>query len=269
MINNADLICLNKGNDINDNNLIINTLYSTEFIETHFDKLSKDYWMSDVFSFNLLSYCRQKAIQKMDIQQGAVVLDMMSGTGKNFPILSKKVGNQGRVIGLDISEKMNALAQIEVEKKQLLNVDIYTKNFFNNGFPSESIDVIISTFGLKTLSPNAYSLFSKEIKRLLKPQGRFVLIELSEPSNTFFKTITTNYLRHFVPFFSKILRGDKGAHFQLYPYLSIFKNCDGIAQSLSEHGLKTIPFRLLMGLVTGVIGWKMEDLNETNSLNFL
>ena len=155
---------------------------------------------------------------------------------------------------MDISEKMNALAQIEVEKQQLLNVDIYTKDFFNNGFPSESIDIIVGTFGLKTLSPDAYSLFSKEIKRLLKPQGKFVLIELSEPSNIVFKTITTNYLRHFVPFFSKILRGDKDAHLQLYPYLSSFKNCNAIAQSLSENGLETTSFSLLSGLVTGVVG---------------
>ena len=254
MINNADLICPNKDATIDDNNLIINELYSSQFIENHFDKLSKDYWMSDVFSLNLLSYCRQKAIQKVDIQQEAIVLDMMSGTGKNFPVLSQKIGNQGRVIGLDISEKMNALAQIEVKKQQLLNVDIYTKDFFNNGFPSESIDVIVGTFGLKTLSPDAYSLFSKEIKRLLKPHGKFVLIELSEPPNILFKTVSTNYLRHFVPFFSKILRGDKEAHSQLYPYLSSFKNCNGIAQWLSETGLKTTPFSFLMGLVTGVVG---------------
>ena len=254
MINNADLIYLNQDAAIDDNHLNINTLYSTKFIETHFDKLSKDYWMSDVFSLNLLSYCRQKAIQKVSIQQGAIVLDMMSGTGKNFPVLSRKVGDKGRVIGLDISEKMNALAQIEVKKQQLLNVDIYTKDFFNNEFSSESMDIIIGTFGLKTLSSDAYSLFSKEIKRLLKPQGKFVLIELSEPSNIVFKTISTNYLRHFVPFLSKILRGDKDAHLQLYPYLSSFKNCDGVAQSLSENGLKTSSFSFLMGLVTGVIG---------------
>ena len=254
MINNADLICPDKEATFGDNDLIINDLYSSQFIETHFDKLSKDYWMSDVFSLNLLSYCRQKAIQKVDIQQGAVVLDMMSGTGKNFPILSQKVGNQGRVIGLDISEKMNALAQIEVEKQQLLNIEIYTKDFFNNGFPSESVDIIVGTFGLKTLSPDAYSLFSKEIKRLLKPQGKFVLIELSEPTNIIFKTISTNYLRYFVPFFSKILRGDRDAHLQLYPYLSSFKNCNCIAQSLGENGLETTPFSFLMGLVTGVVG---------------
>ena len=253
MMNNENLIGLNEVK-IHANDFNINALYNNEFIKSHFDKLSKDYWMSNVFSFNLLSYCRQKAIQKVDIQRGAVMLDIMSGTGENFKLLSQKVGNQGKVIGLDISEKMNDLAEIEVKKHQLLNVEIYTKDFFNNGFPSESIDVIVGTFGLKTLSPDAYSLFSKEIKRLLKPQGRFVLIELSEPSNIIFKTITTSYLRHFVPFFSKILRGDKDAHLQLYPYLSSFKNCNGIAQWLSETGLKTTPFNFLMGLVTGVVG---------------
>ena len=260
MINNVNSICLNKDVAVDDKSLNINELYSNKFIETHFDKLSKDYWMSDVFSLNLLSYCRQKAIQKVDIQQGTVVLDMMSGTGSNFPLLSEKVGNKGRVIGLDISEKMNHLAQIEVEKQQLLNVDIYTKDFLNNGFPSESIDVIVGTFGLKTLSPAAYSLFSKEIKRVLKPHGKFVLIELSEPSNILFQTILKNYLKHFVPFLSKILRGDKDAHVQLYPYLSSFKNCQSIAQSLSENGLKTSSFSLLGELVTGVVGESLHDM---------
>ena len=254
MINNVNLICLNKDVAIDDKSLTVNKLYSSKFIETHFDKLSKDYWMSDVFSLNLLSYCRQKAIQKLNIQQGTVVLDMMSGTGSNFSLLSQKVGNKGRIIGLDISEKMNDLAQIEVEKQQLLNVNIYTKDFFNNELPSESIDVIVGTFGLKTLSPDAYPFYSKEIKRLLKPHGKFVLIELSEPSNIIFKTISTNYLKHFVPFYSKILRGDKDAHVQLYPYLSSFKNCQGIAQSLSENGLNPSSFSFLMGLVTGVVG---------------
>jgi ubiquinone/menaquinone biosynthesis C-methylase UbiE len=233
-----------------------NLLYNINFIKYHFDSLSKDYWMSDVFSFNLMSYWRKKAIEKIDIKQGDVVYDIMSGTGNNFAFLSQKVGDSGCVLGLDISNKMNEIAQLEIEKKQLFNVKICEQDFLKNDLKTESADVIICSFGLKTLPDNALNLFVSEIKRVLKPNGKFVLIELSEPPNYILKLLTILYLKHIVPFLSKILRGSNNAHTQLYTYFSRFKNCDNITQSLLINGLVIRRFSLSLSLITGVWGKK-------------
>lgn len=233
--------------------LDIKSLYSNEFVTVHFDTLSKDYWMSEVFSFSLLSYCRRRAIQKAHILSGDIVLDIMSGTGKNFILLSEKVGAHGKVIGLDISQKMNALAKSLIEKKHLRNTQILTADFLHNTLPPESIDVITGTFGLKTVSPDNCLLFALEIKRLLKPQGRCVLIELSEPSSFAFKILLSYYIRCVVPLFSKILRGDKNAHSQLANYVFKFKNCNHLIHTLQQSGLTTTSFTLLRGFVTGVV----------------
>jgi ubiquinone/menaquinone biosynthesis C-methylase UbiE len=264
MIKTEKLTYFDKGTPQH-NSLNINELYTSNYIKYHFDSLSKDYWMSEVFSFNLMSYWRKKALNKIEIKQGDVVLDIMSGTGENADLLSKIVGENGRVLCLDISEKMNQIARINIQKKQLENVEIYTKDFLYNEFTAESVDVIVCTFGLKTLhqstlQPNgsAGSVFSEEIKRLLKPNGKFVLIELSEPNNFIFNQITILYLKLIVPILSKILRGDDASHKQLYPFFKLFKNCHQIENSLKKTGLNTTQLSFTFGLITGVFGYKNE-----------
>jgi ubiquinone/menaquinone biosynthesis C-methylase UbiE len=249
---NTGAVIYSKRNYIKYKDLKKNSLYSINFIKSNFDSLSRDYWMSDVFSFNLMSYWRKKAIEKIDIKQGDVVYDIMSGTGNNFAFLSRKVGDSGRVIGLDISPKMNAIARLEIEKKQLLNVEICEQDFLDNDLKTDRADVIVCSFGLKTLPKNEINLFVSEIKRTLKPNGKFVLIELSEPPNDILKFLTVLYLKHIVPFLSKILRGSNKAHTQLYTYFSQFENCEKIAQSLKNNNINVKVFSLSFGLITGV-----------------
>jgi ubiquinone/menaquinone biosynthesis C-methylase UbiE len=247
------------------NSLNINELYSSNYIKSHFDSLSQDYWMSDVFSFKLMPFWRKKALSKIAIKQGDVVLDIMSGTGENAAFLSKLVGKNGRILCLDISSKMNEIARVNALRKQLDNVEIETKDFLYNDIPAESVDVIVCTFGLKTLPQNtpqpnglASSVFSEAIYRLLKPQGKFVLIELSEPTNIFLKHLTCFYLKLFVPLLSKILRGGDGSHKLLYPFFTQFKNCNHIEKSLKKAGLNTTKLSFTFGLITGVWGYKNE-----------
>jgi ubiquinone/menaquinone biosynthesis C-methylase UbiE len=184
------------------------------------------------------------------------VLDIMSGTGENADLLSTLVGKNGRVICLDISEKMNEIAQSNVQKKQIENVEIFTKDFLYNEFSAESVDVIVCTFGLKTLHQSTPLVFSEEIMRLLKPNGKFVLIELSEPNNFIFKQTAFFYLKLIVPILSKILRGNDASHKQLYSFFKQFENCNQIEKSLKKTGLNTTQLRFTFGLLTGVFGYK-------------
>jgi ubiquinone/menaquinone biosynthesis methyltransferase len=254
----TEVLTLFDKNKNRNNYLNINELYTSNYIESHFDSLSKDYWMSGVFSFNLMSYWRKKALHNINIKQGDVVLDIMSGTGENAHLLSNLVGENGQVLCLDISAKMNEIAQSNIQKKELNNVRVYTKDFLYSEFPAESVDAIVCTFGLKTLHQDTPSVFSEEIKRLLKPNGTFVLIELSEPNNFFLNQITSIYLKLIVPILSKILRGNDASHKQLYPFFKQFKNCNNIEKSLKKTGLNTTKFSFTFGLITGVLGFKNE-----------
>ena len=109
---------------------------------------------------------------------GKTVLDLGSGSGRDCFILSKLVGAEGRVIGVDMTD-----SQLETARK---HVDYHTQKFgFSKpnveffkgyiedletvGIPSQSVDVVVSNCVLN-LSPDKERVFS-EIFRVLKPGG--------------------------------------------------------------------------------------------------
>jgi len=65
---------------------------------------------------------RAEAIELLQLQPDQTVLDVASGTGKSFPLLSNRVGPAGRVIGVEQSPAMARIAQQRIDELQLANV---------------------------------------------------------------------------------------------------------------------------------------------------
>ena len=110
--------------------------------------------------------------------EGKTVLDLGSGSGRDCFILSKLVGREGRVIGVDMTD-----SQLETAKRHLAfhtdrfgyskpNVEFfkgYIEDLESVGIASNSVDVVVSNCVLN-LSPDKERVFS-EIFRVLKPGG--------------------------------------------------------------------------------------------------
>lgn len=109
---------------------------------------------------------------------GAVVLDLGCGTGRDTYILSKLVGKKGKVIGIDMTDEQLAVAQkhIDVQMKKFgfstPNVEFkkgYIEDLSAIGIEDNSVDVVVSNCVIN-LSPDKKSVF-KEIFRILKEGG--------------------------------------------------------------------------------------------------
>lgn len=110
--------------------------------------------------------------------EGCTVLDLGCGTGRDTYLMSKLVGDEGRVIGVDMTEEQLAVAQRH-QKSQAKrfgqprsNVDFrlgYIEDLSELGLADNSIDVVTSNCVLN-LSPEKNRVFS-EIFRVLKPGG--------------------------------------------------------------------------------------------------
>lgn len=108
--------------------------------------------------------------------EGATVLDLGCGTGRDVYLLSRLVGPTGRVIGLDMTEAQLAVGRRHqawhAERYGHDNVDFrhgYIEDLASAGIADASIDVVISNCVLN-LSPDKPALF-RELMRVLKPGG--------------------------------------------------------------------------------------------------
>ena len=147
-------------------------------VPRNYDRASKYYdRLTDVVFGRILGLERYRAdaIERLGTIDGTTVLDVGCGTGRNFPLLVARVGNEGRIIGLDYSEGMLARARNRVEREAWRNVYLVRGDAAKLEDISTPVDAVISIwcYGI------VYDLEAALNRAIdvLRPGGRIAIVD--------------------------------------------------------------------------------------------
>ena len=119
---------------------------------------------------------RRAARLALDVKLGDRVLDLACGTGLNFPHLQELVGEEGQVVGLDLTPAMLDIARRMIDARGWKNVAVREGDAASLPFDDASFAKVLISFALNIIPGYVKAL--EEVQRVLVPGGRFVALEM-------------------------------------------------------------------------------------------
>lgn len=213
-----------------------------EQVAQMFDNISEDYdGLNRVISLGIDVSWRKKVVKLVGENKPQQILDIATGTGDLALMMSKL--NPERIVGLDISEGMLQVGRHKIAKADLSNkIKMIVGDSENIPFPDNTFDAITVSFGVRNFENLDRGL--TEILRVLKPGGKFVVLETSNPTKFPFKQGYKLYTNYILPIIGKLFSKDKVAYSYLsktansFPFGKAFNN---ILQKNGFKNAKNIP----------------------------
>ncbi len=204
-----------------------------EAVKNIFNDIAPQYdALNHLLSWGIDKGWRKRALKSIEHPEEKRVLDVACGTG-DFSVAAVKAGMKN-VIGIDISEKMVEIGRQKVRRLGLeKQIDLQEGDSEQMVFEDASFDAVTVAFGVRNFENLEKGL--KEIRRVLKPGGKAVILEFSMPVRFPVKQLYTFYFCRILPFVGGLMSGNKGAYAYLpasvrsFPqgeeFLSILKTC--------------------------------------------
>lgn len=170
-----------------------------EHIRKMFDGIAPSYdRLNHLMSLGVDRRWRRRALREIVDGTPQQVLDVACGTGDSTIAVARAAAAGSLVTGADISEGMMALVAEKAEKAGVADrIRLVVADGEALPFADASFDRVTCAFGIRNFEHKEVGL--KEFHRVLKPDGRAVILELSVPRNRVIRSLYDLYFLHLLP----------------------------------------------------------------------
>lgn len=181
-----------------------------EQVARMFDNISGNYdGLNRVISFGIDVKWRKKVVKMVSENNPKTILDIATGTGDLAMMMARL--KPEKIIGLDISEGMLQVGNQKIEKANLSDmIEMRVGDSEDIPFDDNTFDAITVSFGVRNFADLDTGL--SEIKRVLKPGGRLVILETSNPTKFPYKQGYKIHTSIILPVIGKLFSKDKAAY---------------------------------------------------------
>jgi demethylmenaquinone methyltransferase/2-methoxy-6-polyprenyl-1,4-benzoquinol methylase len=215
-----------------------------------FDRIAGRYdLLNSVMTAGLHHRWRQRAADRAELGPGDAALDVCCGTGDLALELAGRVAPAGRVVGCDFSEPMLDLAREKAARTAPAGVRFEWADALRLPYDAERFDAVTVGFGVRNLSDLDRGL--REMARVLRPGGRLVILEITQPTRPPLSTFYSLWFDRVVPVLGA-LAGDPEAYSYLPESVRSFPSPQGLAEKMDAAGLERIRWTVLAGGIIAI-----------------
>jgi demethylmenaquinone methyltransferase/2-methoxy-6-polyprenyl-1,4-benzoquinol methylase len=191
-------------------------------VQEHFNTVAARYDLTNtLLSFGLQHLWKRKAVSWLGLKTGDRVLDACGGTADLALLAAPAVGPGGRIVLYDFNRAMLARGHVKVVAAGLGNAISFIQGDAEQiALNDQSFDAAMVGFGIRNLISMTQGL--RELHRVLRPEGRLLILEFSQPTHSWFRALYDFYSFTIMPLVGKIMMGSWEAYTYLPQSIRLF-----------------------------------------------
>jgi demethylmenaquinone methyltransferase/2-methoxy-6-polyprenyl-1,4-benzoquinol methylase len=221
-------------------------------VARHFNTVAARYdLMNTLLSFGLHHLWKRTAVKMLGLKEGDRVLDVCGGTGDLALLAARVVGPRGRVCIYDINRAMLEAGRPKIARSDLAGRILYLQGDAERlSSPDQAFDGAMVGFGIRNLTHPQIGF--QEMHRVLKPGGRLMCLEFSQPTWAWFRCLYDLYSFYGLPLAGRVMVGSGQAYTYLPESIRMFARPQEVSAILEETGFSQVRFRRLTNGIAAV-----------------
>ena len=213
-------------------------------------------FLNRLLSMGYDRHWRKEAVRAFDSVENKRYLDVATGTADIALEIAKRYPKPSQIVGMDFSDSMLKQGSKKISTNHLKKeIKLIPGAAENIPLKDSTFDGAITAFGVRNFLDVKQGL--KEMYRILKPNGKIVILEFSFPKKGILNKLYRLYFEKILPLIGRIISGHESAYSYLPASVMRFPQGEAFNEILECSGFKNVSFKpITLGIVTLYTGMK-------------